>query len=261
MTTEQTGQVALKTVSMFRYKNVSPVALSVPELNAIVPKDGYSAPMPSSTPTLDAYVEGKLMVKEAIDIPELANESIKGVVQGGAVTELKTAGPATAIVAGPAAVKLDYIPVSVTTNKEKLNNYDQSAEVAKAIANTVVSVGTDLNGINQFGEIPNEEATRLVRSKGASTFSTEVNTSSYVADEAQKIIASASGVVSNPPTNYPVPEGVPADIAPFFQQPGQWKKIFIYKTTSAETLLKVKNFERDANVLSCIDQRLAELGR
>ena len=277
MTNEQKAPAAMK---MFRYKNVSTVALQVPELNMTVPKDGYSSPMPDGTPTLDAYVTGHLMVREALDIPEMPNNEIKGIVQGGAVTETNTQGPVATIHAGPgqaapavapapapktpaatATANLEYVPLKTSTPEEKVAAYDNSAVVKTAIANTVISVGTDLAGFNQHGEIPADEAARLVRSAGASSFSTEVNTGNYIADEAQKIIVSAAGVVSTPPQNYAIPEGVPADLAPFFKQSGLQKKIFTYKTANADVLIKLKSFEKDPNVLSCIDQRLAELGR
>ena len=269
MTNEQTA-TPTATVAMFQFKNVSPVALQVPELGITIPKDGYSAPMPSGTPTLDAYVAGKLMEKQPLnnnnnEVPKPENAT-RAVVQGNATTETNTAGPVNAIHAGPGqpTAHLDYIPPKVSTPEEKAANYDNQAGVRNAIANTVISVGTDPTNFNQQGEIPADEARRLVRAAGAASFSTEVSGGQYIADEAQKIIASAAGVsqvAPVPASSYTLPEGVPAEIIPFFQQTGLQKKIFIYKTANAEILQKVKSFEQDVNVLSCIDQRLAELGK
>lgn len=255
-----------KTVSMLRYKNVSPVALTIPELGVTIPKDGYSAPMSEPTPTVAAYVAGKLFAAEGMSIPEAA-PSARAVTQGDATTEINTAGPAAPVTADPnAPVKTppkpaapDYQPFKTSSADERLKGYDNQAAIRDAVANTVVAVGSEQNPVNQFGEIPQEEATRLIRAASGS-FSTEVSGGEYVADEAQKIIASAAGVVSNPPSRpIPVPEGVPADIAPFFQQTGLQKKIYIYKMANATVLNKIKGFEKDTNVLSCIDQRLAEL--
>ena len=272
MSNEQTAPAA-NTVTMFRFKNVSPVALQVPELGISIAKDGYSAPMPTGTPTLDAYVTGNLMVKEALTISETSGipaaptqAPAQAVTQGDANgLETNTAGPAKAIHAGPGMVpaKLDYIPPRMSSKEEKAKNYDNQAEVRNAIENTVISIGSDAVNFNSNGEIPDDEARRLVRAAGAHSFSTEVSGGQYIADEAQKIIASASGVTAVPKTaaQYKLPENLPAELAPFFQQTGLQKKIFIYKTTNAEVLHKVQGFEKDVNVLSCIDQRLAELGK
>jgi hypothetical protein len=256
---------------MFRFKNVSPVALQVPELGIAIPKDGYSSPMPSGTPTLDAYVTGQLMVKETLNISEVSGTGpgaippVQAIVQGGAPIETNTAGPANAIHAGPGqpGLKLDYTPPRMSSKEEKSKNYDNQAGVKNAIENTVISIGSDPVNFNSNGEIPDDEARRLVRSAGSSSFSTEVSGGQYIADEAQKIIASASGITAKPKVaaDYKLPENLPAELAPFFQQTGLQKKIFIYKTTNAEVLHKVQGFEKDANVLSCIDQRLAELGK
>jgi len=258
---------------MYRFKNVSPVALQVPELGITIAKDGYSAPMPEGTPTLDAYVSGNLMTKEPITIAETsgiptptpATPPVQAITQGEANgPETNTAGPVKTIHAGPGQpmAKLDYIPPKSSSASEKARNYDNQAGVREAIANTVISIGSDPVNFNGNGEIPQDEATRLVRAAGASSFSTEVSGGQYIADEAQKIIASASGVSApQPPTSYKLPENLPAELAPFFQQNGLQKKIFVYKTANAELLQKVQGFEKDVNVLSCISQRLAELGK
>ena len=263
-TNEQTAAPAATTVKMFRFKNVSAVALPIPELNMIVPKDGYSAPMMEATPTLKEYVKGSLFTQEPLDVPEMPGTGPKAIVQGGAPTETDTKGAVTPLVAGPAMklANLDYIPPKVSTPGEKLKLYDNQAEVKNAVANTVISIGTDATNFNRNGEIPDDEARRLVKAAGASSFSTEVSGGQYVADEAQRLIAAASGVVAAPrPQDIPVPEGVPAGLLPFFQQTGLQKKIFIYKSASSEYLQQIKGFERDANVISCINQRLVELGK
>jgi hypothetical protein len=252
---------APQTVKMVRYQNISAVALPIPELNVIVPKDGFSPPLPEATPTLKAYVTGQLFKAENVDIPTMGMQA-QAVTQGD-VNANDNQGVRAPLVAGPGqpTAKVDYSPIKVSTTEEKLKGYDNSAEVKKALANTVISVGSEQNPINLFGEIPADEAVRLIKAQGNGSFSTEVSGGEYIADEAQKIIASAAGVSSVTARPIPMPEGLPADLVPFFQQTGLQKKIFIYKTPNWEMLNKIQGFERDANVLSCIKQRLAELGK
>jgi hypothetical protein len=249
---------------MVRFKNVSQVALPIPELNnLIVPKGGYTPPLPDATPTLNAYIGGRLFLQESVDVPALSGATVQAVTQGD-VNANDNAGKVAPLVAGPGqtVAKVDYTPLKVSTAAEKLKNYDNSAEVKKALANTVISVGSEQNPINLFGEIPADEAVRLIKAQGNGSFSTEVSGGEYIADEAQKIIASAAGITARPPNRLiPMPEGLPADLVPFFQSTGLQKKIFIYKTPNWEMLHQIQGFEKDANVLSCITQRLNELGK
>jgi hypothetical protein len=268
-----------RVVPMFRFKNAAKVALPIPELNMLVPAGGYSAPMTESTPTVDAYLSGNLFVRESMNIPEMASAHSEAIAQGSApandtagVIAPVTAGPQLTTVATPPA-KLpdrptkpgaDYIDLRVSAPTDKIKSYDNQAAVRDAISNTVVSIGTGGQPINQFGEIPQEEANKLLRAqgKGKGNFSVEVSSGDYIADEARNIIASANGVVSAPkPETYKMPEGLPPEMQPFFRQTALQKKIFIYKSASVDVLNAVKVFEKDPNVLSCIDQRLGELGK
>ena len=266
-----------RTVPMFRFKNDAKVALPIPELNMVVPAGGYSAPMTESTPTVDAYLSGNLFVKESMNIPEMASGHAEAIAQGGATPANDAAGVIAPVTAGPQLTTVAtpapaadrpvkpgpaYIDLKISTPEEKAKAYDNKAGVREAMANTVVSIGTGGQPINQFGEIPAEEANKLLRTSGKGNFSVEISTGDYIADEAQKIIASANGVVAAPrPESYKLPEGLPTELAPFFKQTALQKKIYIYKSASADVLNAVKVFEKDPNVLSCIDQRLGELGK
>ena len=125
---EQTTPPAPKIVRMVRFKNVSAVALPIPELNVIVPKDGYSAPLPEATPTLKAYISGNLFTQEAVDIPEISGATVQAITQGD-VNANDNAGKVAPVIAGPGqpTAKVDYTPLKVSTAAEKLKNYDNSA--------------------------------------------------------------------------------------------------------------------------------------
>lgn len=278
-----TNETTTPAVKLVRFKNVSTVALSIPELNLMVPAGGYSAPMSESTPTIDAYLAGHLFIKENLSVPEIPGTGPKAITQGSATTEVDTTGSARPLVSGPdqqaqtpaaqpqapakapvvtankPTAQVDYLPPKMSSNTERINNYDKQSGIVKAVEGTVVSIGADPSQLNQFGEIPSDEASRILKSASRGEFSQEMPVNQVVKDEAQKIIDRAAGVVSNPPTNYPLPEGVPEEIAPFFKQTGLQKKIFIFKSSNATILEQVKGFEKDPNVLSCIDQRLQEL--
>lgn len=252
------------TVKMVRYKNTSPIALTINELNTVVPKGGYSAPMPEPTESIKAYLDGNLMTVEEVDITNIPAEEVKGVMAGNKSEEIDTTGSAKPEVANPAkptsSAAPDYIPFSKTSNEEKVKNYDQSGAVKQATANTVVSVGTDIQAFNQHDEIPKDEASAILKQASSGKFSEELDSNKYVEDEAKKLISSAAGVVSTPaPTEAAVPEGTPEEFHPFFKQTLLQKKITIFKSNDPKYLSGVKPFEKHPAVVSCIDQRLEEL--
>jgi hypothetical protein len=255
------AQAQEKVLKMYRWQNVSGTTLTVTEGMITVPNTGYTPPMMVPTPSLRALEDAGLMKKSEVAIAEMPAGSVRALAAGDRSTDAPC-NQDRVVVAGP-----QYLPPVVTSGVEKLKNYVDpqnpvSTKVREAAANCVVSIGDGATAAISSGDNINPEQVASIVKMNKNKFSTEVTVGDYVKDEAQKAIDSmrSRSVVAERPVEGVVPEGIPAEYHSFFKLTHLQKKIAIFKNSDSEYLRRVKGYERDATVVSCISQRLGELG-
>lgn len=244
-----------KTVKMSVYKNTSKVALTIPELNLVIPAGGFSSPIPAATESINEYVKHGMLTAEEVTVPEMPAGTNNTAVTSGNGTPTEMQGKPAPAVATPGP---QYIPVMNTDSASRVRNYEGKAGVKDAVQHTVVAIRDGANP-NPYGEIPPESMAGILKQHGRD-FSSEVPLGEYVEDQAQQIIARSVGAVTRTAAaQQPLPPDTPTELRAWLQQTPLQKKIAVFKSNDAAFLTNVRNYERDANVISCIDTKLTEL--
>lgn len=243
-----------KKVTMTVYKNTSKIALTIPELNVVIPAGGFSSPIPAPTETINEYLTHGMLTAEQVSVTEGSTPTAP-VITSGTATQAEMQGKPAAAVAAPG---VHYLPVAATDPHSRIKNYEGKGGVKDAVQHTVVAIRDGQNP-NPYTEIPPESMATILQQHGKD-FSSEVTSGEYIEDQAQQIIAKSVGAVTrSAAANQPLPANTPADLKPWLQQTPLQKKIAVFKTQDAAFLANVRNYERDTNVISCIDTKLAEL--
>jgi hypothetical protein len=258
----------VSTRTAYVYRNTSEIALPIPELGITIPAGAYSAPLLEETPTLKAFSASGMLVKEVTTMANVPNNGNTAVVQGNKVNEMM--GKQAPVVGGPrnvadlAAINpatkpgIHMLEIKQSKPGELIKAYEGKSGVKDALTRSVVAI-RDGSNPNPYGEIPQEAMSSILQVQGKE-FATEVSSGQYVEDEAQKIITAAT-VAAGParPAAVVQDPNAPAELKPWLSMSGVQKKMSIYKTADAAVLTNLRNYERDTNVISCIDTRLSEI--
>ncbi len=248
-----------KQVPMFRWRNTAPTTMTLTEGMIVVPAGGYTPPMMAPTPSLQALENAGLMVREeAMTLPA---SGIRAVTSGDYANDIPTTGVVKPVVAGP-----QYLAPAMQSPTEKLKTYADpnvnpaAHKLREAMANCVVSIGD--TAIAAGESIDPEKASTMLKVSKNQQFADEVTVGDYVQDTAAEAIKAMRqhAVVATPPQAGVVPEGTPPELQAFFKKTHLQKKIAIFQSVDGEYLKAIRNFERDKTVVSCISQRLGELG-
>lgn len=244
--------------TMYVYQNTSTIPLSIPELNMVIAKGSFSAPLPEPTETIKAYLASGMLRQEKAIISELPSGSNSGVIAGNTAQEVPTM-EAAAVAKPEVKPGVHYLPVEKPDPDAMIRKYEQKAGVKDAVKNTVVAIRDGVNP-NPFGEVPPEAMATILSQQGKG-FSSEISSADYIDDQAQKIIAKSVGAMPRNASVAPtIPPGTPQEFVPFLSMQLLQKKIAVFKATDAAYLTNLKNYERDPHVISCIDMKLMELG-
>jgi hypothetical protein len=168
--------------------------------------------------------------------------------------------PDRQVVAGPV-----YMDIAKTTPEQRLEAYKDTRNksappgIRQAVQGTVVAIR---DGGPEFGEIPTGDmAEVLQRNARRGDFAKEVPQDQYI-DEAVSIInKSVADAHINDGFNkaYPMPEATPEEIKRWFKLSFLQKKIMAFKTKDINFLTEVIKYEKNPDVISCINQKLAEM--
>jgi hypothetical protein len=242
---------------MYVYQNVSTVPLTIPELNIVIAKGAFSAPIPEPTETLKAFVASGMLKQDTAQVSEAMVNTNTAVIAGN--TQQEVPSQEAAAVAKPEVKPgVHYLPVEKPDPDTMIRKYEQKAGVKDAVKNTVVAIRDGANP-NPFGEVPPEAMATMLQQQGRN-FSSEISSADYIEDQAQQIIAKSVGAMPRTAAhNAPIPPGTPAEFLPFLNMAILQKKIAVFKATDAKYLTNLKNYERDPHVISCIDMKLMEL--
>ena len=258
----------VSTRKAYVYQNITEIALQIPELNLIIPVGGYSAPIMEETATLKVFSASGMLVKSEVTVANVPNNGNTAVTQGSKVNEMM--GKQAPVVGGPrnpadlAAINPNTKPgvhmleIKKSTPAELIQAYEGESGVKQALTQSVVAI-RDGSNPNPYGEIPQDAMASILKVQGKE-FATEISSGQYVEDEAQRIITAATQAAGAPrPAAVVQDPNAPAELKPWLGMTGTQKKISIYKTADAAVLTHIRNYERDTNVISCIDTRLSEI--
>lgn len=241
-----------KTVTMHIYKNTSKVALTIPELGIVIPVGGFSSPIPEPTETIKELVAHTMLQDTPVEVGESGLPKGNAAVMAGETSTEMQGKPA------PAFAAPIYLPVANTPPQSRIKNYEGKGGVKDAVQHTVVAI-RDGSNPNPYSEIPPESMATILQQSGKN-FSTEMSSGEFIEDQAQQIISKSQGAgLNRTAVAQPLPANTPNELRPWLMQTQLQKKIAVFKTTDAEFLATVRNFERDANVISCIDTKLSEM--
>jgi hypothetical protein len=247
----------VSTRKAFKYKNVSTIALQIPELSITIPVGGYSAPILEETVTLKAYNASGMLLREAVTVENVPNVGNAAVLQGGTVSEM-TGVPAPAYAKPDVKPGIHMIQIATKKPEDMIKAYEGKPGIKDAMSNSVVAIRAGDNP-NPYGEIPQDAMSSILQTQGKG-FSSEISTGAFVEDEAQKIITQAVAAQGGPRQSPVVQDQhAPAELKPWLAMSGTQKKMSIYRSSDVTTLTQLRSYERDVNILACLDTKLSEL--
>ena len=160
MKTTETKTEAVKTqkAGYVRFKNILDVSVMIvePELNIMIPKGGYSAPLSadqvSKSPTLKAYRDvAKILVEESVVVGESISPTTNSAVTAEPKGQSIDTPPGNKEIAGTIVAKPQpvYIPIAKTDSTQKNKSYGNKPGVIDATKNTVVNIRESGGGLDR----------------------------------------------------------------------------------------------------------------